>query len=313
MSKYVKIASVQFETQAERDAKDAKKIVIGELNTVFQTLEGYNLDLVVLSEGVAAHAQRIDEAESVSSPGSIMSVYMDFAVKEKCHIAGSIKLEENGEIYNSIVYIDPNGNILGRFHKVNLTSDEIDNGLSSGTHAVCVDTEIGRLGGVICFDLNFDAILQEYIALKPDIITFSSLFHGGLMQATWAYQTRSFFASALQFNGCGILDPFGRALAITDSYSQVAMTTVNLDRVMVHLDYNYEKFADIRRKYQNDITIDIPPNIGSALIYSNCDKLSAMDVVKEFKLELLDDYFARALAQNAENKKTERMQPQSKL
>jgi predicted amidohydrolase len=302
MAKYVKIASALFETQAERDTKDAKKIVIGELNTLFQTLESYNLDLVVLSEGVAAYAQSTDEAESVSSPGDIMSVYMEFAVKEKCHIAGSIKLEENGKVYNSIVYIGPKGNILGAYHKVNLTIGAIERGHSSGTHAVIVDTEIGRLGGAICFDLNFEAIRKEYIALKPDIITFASMYHGGLMQALWAYQTRSFFVSALPFAGGGIIDPFGKALALTDCYSKIAMTTVNLDKAIVHLDCNREKFADIRRKYQNDIIIDIPPNIGAALIYSNSDKLSAMDVVKEFELELLDDYFDRSLEANAENR-----------
>ena len=302
MSKYVKTVSVQFETQAEQGAKDAKKIVIGELNTCLKNLEGYNLDLVVLSEGIAACAQRVDEAESVSSPGDIMSVYMDFAVKEKCHIAGSIKLEENGKVYNSIVYIDPEGTVLGAYHKVNLTIGEIEKGLSSGSHAVVVDTEIGRLGGVICFDLNFEDIRKEYIALNPDIITFASMYHGGLMQALWAYQTQSFFISALHFSGCGIVDPFGREIIITDSYSKIAMATVNLDKEIVHLDFNLEKFADIRRKYQDDITIDVPPNIGSALIYSNSDKRSAMDVVKEFKLELLDDYFDRALKANADNR-----------
>lgn len=34
--------------------------------------------------------------------------------------------------------------------------------------------------------------------------------------------------AALPFAGCGIIDPFGKALALTDCYSKIVMTTVYL-------------------------------------------------------------------------------------
>ena len=138
--------------------------------------------------------------------------------------------------------------------------------------------------------------------LKPDIITFASMYHGGLMQQMWAYECRAWFVSSLYFMGCGLLDPFGRPVKLTDCYSPVARATVNLDRAMVHLDYNRDKFPEIEKKYLGEIVIDTPPNIGSALIFSNTDRLTAMDVVREFELELLDDYFERSLESNAKNR-----------
>jgi hypothetical protein len=191
---------------------------------------------------------------------------------------------------------------LNAYHKVNITIGAIEKGETSGSSAVVVDTDIGRLGGIICFDLNFEYLRKEYRALQPDILCFASMYHGGLMQEVWAYDCRSFFISALPFHGCGILDPFGRPLKLADCYTSVPMAKINLDRVIVHLDFNREKFTEIEKKYSGEIIIDIPPNIGAALIYSLSEKRSAMDVVREFELELLDNYFDRSLKANITNR-----------
>jgi len=302
MSKYVNVASVQFDTKAERGETNAAEIVLEETRAKLDSLKGYDLDLAVFCEGVEAYGLTPETAEEVGSPGPFLQMYSEFAAAEKCHVAGSIKLREGDHAHNSIVYIGPEGEVLGAYHKANLTAGEIEDGLTSGKGAVVIDTDIGRLGGAICFDLNFEWNRHEYRALKPDIITFASMYHGGLMQQMWAYECRAYFVSSLYFMGCGILDPFGRPVKLTDCYSPVARATVNLDRAMVHLDYNREKFPEIEKKYLGEIVIDTPANIGSALIFSNSDRLTAMDVVGEFELELLDDYFERSLRSNSENR-----------
>ena len=40
-----------------------------------------------------------------------------------------------------------------------------------------------------------------------------------------------------------------------------------------------------------------------AIIKRNSDERSAMDIVKEFELELHDDFFARSIRQNKENRR----------
>lgn len=298
MATYVNVASVLFTATG---MPDIKKATLRHTKEALQSLKGYGLDLIVLCESVEALGQDVDEAEEIRNPGRFLSLYLDYAVREKCHIAGSVKILEESKVYNSIAFVSPEG-ILGAYHKTNLTQGEIDQGIASGQGAVVIDSAIGRLGGAICFDLNFESLRKEYAALKPDILCFSSNFHGGLMQGIWAYQCRSFFISSLYFLGGGILDPFGRPLALTDCYTANPRARINLDRAMVHLDYNREKFPDIERKYLGEVLIDIPPNIGSALIYSLTDKRTAMDIVHEFELELLDDYFVRMEKANQKNR-----------
>ena len=302
MSNFVKIAAVQFETNLKCECSPDKAVILDETSKKLESLKGFGFDLVVLSEGIEALGQSVDDAESLDAPGDYLNIYRDFAKSEDCVIAGSVKLLENGKRYNSIAYVNPDGSFAGRYHKTNLTIGEIEMGLSSGAGAVAVETSAGRLSGAVCFDLNFEDVRNETARLRPDIITFASMYHGGFMQELWAYQARAFFVSALPFNGCGILDPFGRVLALTDCYTKVAVATVNLDRAMVHLDFNRDKFDDIRREYGEEVVVDVPPNIGPALIYSQSDSRTAMDIVNKYGLELLDDYFARALEANAANR-----------
>ena len=80
--------------------------------------------------------------------------------------------------------------------------------------------------------------------------------------------------------------------------------TINLDRVLLKRSENYGKFPLIEKKYQDEVTIDVPSYLGAALIYSNSDERSASDIVEEFELELHDDFFTRSIRQNEENRRS---------
>jgi len=300
MAKFVNVAAVQFTKEYLTGQKNARALVLEDTAATLNNLRGLRLNLVVLSETIEALAQTIEESEEVRRPGALLSLYQEFAAAENCHVAGSVKLRDADGVHNSIVFIDPSGHVLGAYHKTFLTISEIEQGLKPGKGAVVVDSAIGRLGGAICFDLNFDELRQQYVKQQPDIITFASMYHGGLMQSAWAYSCRAFFAAALPFHGAGVFDPFGQPLAVTDCYSAVARTRINLDRVLVHLDYNREKFPAIMRRYHDEVRIDIPANIGAAAIYSQSVKRTAMEIAREFELQLLDDYFRDSAARNAQ-------------
>ncbi|HET6428727.1 MAG TPA: carbon-nitrogen hydrolase family protein [Phycisphaerae bacterium] len=303
MAQWVRVGSVLFETKAAWGAPDAKQIVLAETAEAMKRLEGRGLDLVAFCEGVEAVGQTVEQAENPDAPGEFLTLYRDFAVSQRCHVAGSAKTRRDGTVYNSIVFYAPGGELLGVYDKVNLTVNEIEAGLTSGAGPVVVDSAIGRLGGLVCFDLNFEPLRQQVRPLRPDILVFASMYHGGLMQQMWAYDCRAYFVAAWKERGAGILDPFGRTVAETHCYSDVAIADVNLDRAMVHLDCNQERFDEIRRTYGDEVVIDVPPNLGPALIFSLTDHRTAADIVREFNLELIDDYLTRSLAANAANRR----------
>lgn len=297
MSKYVHIAAPTFETAAA--TRGQLELVLGETRTVLRDLRGLGVDLVVMCEGVEAFAQTVDTAESMDNPGPMLNMYREEAVALNAHIAATVKIREGERVYNSQVVVSPEGNLLGVYHKCNLTIPEIENGLSPGTKAVTIDTAIGRLGGVICFDLNFRWLLEQYIVQKPDILCFSSMYHGSSMvQGMWAYECRSYFASGLPIYEGGTVTPHGEMIDRTHRSNPCSHAQVNLDRALLHCDFNRVKFKDIHLKYGREVRIEVPAHTGTALLFSESEKRTAMDLCKEFDLELLDTYFERSLKAN---------------
>jgi hypothetical protein len=52
----------------------------------------------------------------------------------------------------------------------------------------------------------------------------------------------------------------------------------------------------MKQKYGSKVKMMDPGYLGSVLISSETDEFTIDDVVREFKIELLDDYMTRALA-----------------
>ncbi len=293
MSYYVNAATMHFTFQAPRKSPGERAATLNYLRNALGNMEGYDLDLLVTCEGFESTCQCADQAEQLENYGEMLGIYSDFAKKEHCTVAASVKLAESGRVFNSLAFIGPEGESLGCYHKNFLTPREYDPiGLSAGKGAVVVDTPAGKIGGLICFDLNFTELLEEYMALKPDILAFSSMYHGGYLQAHWAFQSRAFFVSACKDTASEIRDPLGRVLASSNCYSDCAMQRLNLDRFFMHGDENSNHFPDIMRKYGRAVEIVYPGSLGCAVLYSHMETLSAADIAQEFGLQTADDYFS---------------------
>lgn len=61
-----------------------------------------------------------------------------------------------------------------------------DLGLTHSDAAPVFDLDIGRVACVICFDLNFDQLRERYAKARPDLVQFSSMFHGSFLQTQWS-------------------------------------------------------------------------------------------------------------------------------
>ena len=56
-------------------------------------------------------------------------------------------------------------------------------------------------------------------------------------------------------------------------------------------------------KYGNKVNIANPGQLGVQMITSEHEQISTADMVKEFEIELLDDYFARSVKDRLQNLK----------
>lgn len=234
----------------------------------------------------------------------IRDFYREVARKNRCNIAYSacrfLPEEERLPFRNSTQLIDRNGDIVGIYDKNHLVPAELNEGeIAYGTEAPVFELDFGRVACAICFDLNFDELMHRYAAQKPDLIVFSSMYHGGLSQEYWAYGCRSFFAGAICNDQSRILNPFGETVAASTNYYPFVTGKINLDYALVHIDRNEPKFFAAKQKYGDRLVIHDPGHIGAVMLsYEGTDR-TVWDIIREFGIFSLDDYFAECRAHKA--------------
>ncbi len=231
---------------------------------------------------------------------TVRDMLAGIARDNSCYITYPAHIEAaDGSWRNAMQLLGRDGEVVGTYHKNHLVPGEHDKwGILYGKEAPLLQCDFGTVAGIICFDLNFDELLLKYKAARPDILVFPSMYHGGLMQSYWAYTCRSHFAGAIGVGGppCTVLNPLGEVVAISTNYYHFITTTVNLDCAVIHLDENLVHFHDMKRKYGKDLIIRDPGQLGAVLLTSESDEFTVKEVIEEFGLELLDDYFDRSLA-----------------
>ncbi|MCU6712570.1 carbon-nitrogen hydrolase family protein [Paenibacillus sp. J5C_2022] len=222
--------------------------------------------------------------------------------ENNCYIAYSAHVEAaDGSWRNATQWLDRTGAVIGVYHKNHLVPMEYEEaGILYGNAAPILRLDFGTVASAICFDLNFEQLRQQYEKAKPDIIVFSSMYHGGLMQPYWAYSCRSFFAGAVASLPCTILNRVGDVVASSTNYYPFVTTTVNLDSAVIHIDNNHFRFQEIKEKYGSDVIIYDPGFLGAVQISSESKAFSIQDIIDEFQLERVDDYFNDSLAHRSE-------------
>jgi hypothetical protein len=226
----------------------------------------------------------------------VLDFFASVAKSNKCYIVyGTQRKDKDGEWRNSCIVIDRNGVIAGIYDKNFPTIGEMESGIRASNEAKLIECDFGRVAIAICFDLNFDELRLRYAKEKPDLIIFSSMYHGGNVQSTWAYTCRAYFVGAVyKGNPSEIRNPMGDVIASNTNYFDYAIARINLDCKLVHLDYNWSRLTALKNKYGTTVKISDPGKLASVLITSENSKVTSEEMVREFEIEMLDDYLDRA-------------------
>ena len=227
----------------------------------------------------------------------MLDFFGNVARDNHCYLAYSAARKlADGTYRNSTQLIDRQGRVVGIYNKNYPVPSETDDWkILCGRDSPVFETDFGRVGFAICFDLNFHELLERYAVLRPDLIVFSSMYHGGLMQNYWAYHCRSYLVAAV---GCGcestVVNPVGMVVSHTTNYQHNQTALINLDYELIHL-AEVEKLQALKKKYGRGVTITDPGNLGVVLVTSELPDISAHRMIEEFKIERWDEYYARTV------------------
>ena len=204
----------------------------------------------------------------------------------------------DGTYRNSIQFINRRGKIDGIYNKHILVIEENTlHNIRYGRDIKAIHTDIGRICGSICFDLNFDEPMRKTVAQKPDLLVFSSMYHGGIMQQQWAYQCRAYMITCIGgTETANVINPVGEIVAESSNYFKYVSARINLDYIVAHLDHNWERFDAMKRRYGDLVDIRVPYGLGCALLTCNSPDHTMPSIADEFGIERWDDYYARSMA-----------------
>jgi predicted amidohydrolase len=227
--------------------------------------------------------------------GPLLEPLARFAKAHKCYLVCPIYTKQDNRYYNSAVFLDRNGSVLGAYHKARPTESEMRIGVSPGPLVPPVfETDFGKVGAQICFDIEWDFSWRELRKLGAEIVFWPSAFSGGAMVNAKAWQNRYAIVTSTNKDLSKICDVSGVELAATSRWHPWVSATINLEKAFLHTWPYVRTFPDIHRKYGDRIRITTFALEEWSIIESRDPDLKIAAILKEFELLTIDQHLQRA-------------------
>ena len=210
-------------------------------------------DIILLPEGmtVAGTGRSYDEvAESV--PGPTTAQLGGLAKQKSAYIVAGLLEREGVAVYNTAVLIDRLGNVVGKYRKVYLPREEIEDGLTPGSHYPVFQTDFGTVGLMICWDSNY-ADPARALALQGAELILMPIWDGNeTLTRARAIENQVFLVTSSYGDPSLILDPTGKTLALTTQQGTAAISTIDLNRR-----YDEKHLGNMRERLMKELRLDV--------------------------------------------------------
>jgi predicted amidohydrolase len=296
MSRKVRIATVAQRLRGAGTPEENRRLVLG----LARQAAAQRPDLICLPETFLILGVDFEKLEAVAEtvPGPTTDTFAALARKHNCYIICPL-IVDRGDVYtNECVLIDRGGEIVGAYSKIHpvVYGSEFTNlerGITPGSEAPVFETDFGRIGMQICFDLMYDDGWQALKQQGAEIVFWSSAYDGGKHLSIRAWNQRYYVVSAVNSNYARIIDMLGEVRGVTGPRDPVLARTIDLDIGLFHMDFNNVVLPRLVTHFGPDITLRILHEEGVFTLESNVDDVSVADITQEFDLDPYDDYLER--------------------
>ena len=252
-------------------------------------------DLVCLPETFKAAGLPASRIAELAEPldGPTVQALAEQARRYRMHIVAGLFARIEGDICNVAILIDRDGHRVGTYAKKHPTEGEIDGGVRPGSNAVVVETDIGRIGLAICFDLNWRELWAEMKAEGAEIVCWLSAYEGGFPLQAYAWLHGITVVSSVQSYASKIIDRSGRILTSTSRWGRLTSWDFDPGKRWLHTDGQGEKILSVQAAYGERLRIETFGEEHLFSIESRDPALSVDEVVRAMDLVTLEDYIAR--------------------
>lgn len=155
---------VQFDTAACSATEDP-------LTRMISAVESSDADLVVFPELATTGYDIFEDINSVAEtvPGPTTNILSKTAVNNDTEILYGMPVVDDGDFYNSAIWISATGKVRARYDKCHPWGDE-QAVFASGSQYVVVEAPFARVGVQICYDLNYPEASAAIARAECDVL-----------------------------------------------------------------------------------------------------------------------------------------------
>jgi predicted amidohydrolase len=215
------------------------------------------VDLIVLPESWTGK-----QPEPLEGPATRTMAAL--AHKHHTYLVSPIYRKDGNRVWNSAVLLDRNGEVAYVYDKICPVPTEYQreyrgrsyDGIASlqcGSRAAVVETDFGKLGLAVCFDISFPEIWQQLAEQGAELVAWPSAYPGGLSLQAHAINHHYYIVSATHNHrpnmNCPVVDITGKLVedpGIPTGKTEgpaVARFTLDLDRRIYSHDFAYLSIA----------------------------------------------------------------------
>jgi predicted amidohydrolase len=243
----VGLAAVRYRPRHDRTVQEN----LNEFAALIAEAAAQGADIICLPEGITLAGtgkSYVDVSEPL--PGPTSEFLGRVASRHGVYIVAGILEREGDAVYNTAVLIGRTGALEGSYRKVSLPREEIDGGVTPGDSFPTFDTDFGRIGVMICWDVAFPEPARQLALGGAEVILMPIWGGNTTLARARAIENQVYLVSSSYDMETGIFGLEGELIAEAEKEGSVAVVEVDLNAKM-----SWPWIGD----FKNRIPREIPP------------------------------------------------------
>jgi len=192
-------------------------------------------DIICLPEGITMVGTDLTYAEVAEPiPGPTSRALGEMARKHNCYIEACYNEREGRGVYNTAVLIDRAGEVVGKYRKLYVPREEIEGGVTPGADCPVFETDFGRVGMMICWDVQYVEPAQRMALRGAEVIVLPIWGGNETLMKARAIENSVFLVSSGYDVPSWVIDPQGTVLAEASAADggegAIAVARIDLNR-----------------------------------------------------------------------------------
>ena len=247
----IKIAAIQMSTVADKMEN------VRTVKAYLEKIKDENPDFVILPEMFCCPYQTENfPIYAEKEGGPVWQQLSGYAKQYGIYLIGGSMPEKDaeGNVYNTSYIFDREGKQIGKHRKVHLFDIDVKGGqtfkesdtLTAGDSDTVFDTEFGRMGVMLCFDIRFPELSRMMVNDGAKVIFVPAAFNMTTGPAHWelSFRTRA-LDNQIYMVGCApardvsagyiswghsiVTDPWGRVTGMLDENEGILLAELDMD------------------------------------------------------------------------------------